>query len=83
VNPETIEESKWDETLPVDLSKYGGKCVITRMQDVYNNGASSDYRYSIGFIGMDGANAVDEYYISLDNDYASIPVKEIVDTSNI
>jgi hypothetical protein len=64
--PTTIADKNWRNFFPEEL--IDGKCVYTRMRDVYNNGAKSEWRYSVGYIGTSN------YRISLDNDYASIAV---------
>lgn len=73
-DPETITD--WSYIFPTTL--IDGKCVFTRMRDIYNNGAPSPWRYSVGYIGTSN------YKIVLDNDYASISIKgepEEVDVS--
>jgi hypothetical protein len=65
--PEDIEEELWKNYFPEVL--IDGYYVFTRTRDVYNNGQPSAWRYSVGYIGTSN------YRISLDNDYASIAVK--------
>ena len=66
LEPNTIEDEKWSITFPTEL--IDGMCVYTRSYDIYNNGEKSSYRYSVGYIGTSN------YRLSLDNDYASVPV---------
>ena len=69
-DPKSLDDTAWSEFFPAEL--IDGKCVFTRAADKYNNGQQSAWRYSVGYIGTSN------YRIVLDNDYASIPVKNQV-----
>ena len=77
MEPKNIPDANWRLFFPTEL--VDGKCVFTRMRDVYNNGESTEWRYSVGYIGTSN------YRISLDNDYSSIAVenKEASDDTDI
>lgn len=67
LEPSMINEDSWSFNFPTEL--FDGMCVYTRSYDEFNNGEKSAMRYSVGYIGTSN------YRVSLDNDYASIAVK--------